>query len=196
MKLDLYMHFGYIICIHILTKEVFPLPNKTIYVAEDDLPLFERAQTLAGGNLSAAIAQAVRRFVEVESARQEGFEEITVSVRQAGGRRLKRFLGQRLARWQHPHSTRGRVETFTVYRTKGGRYAVHRRIGPDWAAWSNPQWWHDPESWQDAAEWWENREAVLEVFDTLEDLANHIPPELLEMVKEAIQEPPLEDLNI
>src|SRR5690348_14808983 len=38
------------------------MPNKTIYVADSDLPLYEQAQAMAGGNLSAAIAQALRRF--------------------------------------------------------------------------------------------------------------------------------------
>ena len=32
------------------------VPNKTIYVSDGDLPLYQRAQELAGGNLSAAIA--------------------------------------------------------------------------------------------------------------------------------------------
>ena len=31
------------------------MPNKTIYIADDDLPLLQRAQDLTGGNLSGAI---------------------------------------------------------------------------------------------------------------------------------------------
>jgi hypothetical protein len=42
------------------------VPNKTIYVSEGDLPVFQRAQELEGGNLSAAIAGALRRYVDVE----------------------------------------------------------------------------------------------------------------------------------
>ncbi len=42
------------------------MPNRTIYVADSDLPVFEKAQQLAGDNLSATIAQALRRFVEAE----------------------------------------------------------------------------------------------------------------------------------
>ena len=34
------------------------MPNKTIYVADGDLPLFDRAQELTGGNLSATITRA------------------------------------------------------------------------------------------------------------------------------------------
>ena len=35
------------------------VPNKTIYVSDDDLPLFQRAQEIAGGKLSTAIAVAL-----------------------------------------------------------------------------------------------------------------------------------------
>ena len=45
------------------------MPNKTIYVSDADVPTFERAQELAGGNLSATIVQALRRFVEMEEAK-------------------------------------------------------------------------------------------------------------------------------
>ena len=34
------------------------VPNKTIYVSDGDLPLYQRAQELAGGNLSSAISRA------------------------------------------------------------------------------------------------------------------------------------------
>ena len=53
------------------------MPNKTIYVSDDDLPLFQRAQEIAGGKLSAAITAALRRYVEVEEGRQQGFEEVS-----------------------------------------------------------------------------------------------------------------------
>ena len=48
------------------------VPNKTIYVSDGDLPLYQRAQELAGDNLSAAIAAALRRYVDVEEGRREG----------------------------------------------------------------------------------------------------------------------------
>ncbi|MDI3298077.1 MAG: EXLDI protein, partial [Bacillota bacterium] len=124
-----------------------------------------------------------------------GFEEITVTVGQAGSRRRKRFLGRRLARWRHPHSRRGRVETFTVYRTRRGRYALHRSVGPDWSLWSDPQWWRDPENWN-FPEWWKSGDATLEVFDSLDDLASRVPPELMDVIRGASEEPPLEDLDI
>ena len=42
------------------------MPNKTIYVSESDLPLYERAQELTGGNLSQAITRGLKRLVELE----------------------------------------------------------------------------------------------------------------------------------
>lgn len=49
------------------------MPNKTIYVSDDDLALYKRAQELAG-NLSQAISTALRRYVEMEEGRLEGFD--------------------------------------------------------------------------------------------------------------------------
>ena len=73
------------------------MPNKTIYVSDADLPIFERAQQLAGGNLSATIAQALRRFVESQDAKTEGLREITVKVGSVAYMQ-KRFVGRLLAR--------------------------------------------------------------------------------------------------
>ena len=47
------------------------MPNRTIYVADVDLPIFEKAQKLAGDNLSAAIAQALHYFVEKGRGQKE-----------------------------------------------------------------------------------------------------------------------------
>src|SRR5262245_17472086 len=92
------------------------MPNKTIYVSEDDLPLFERAQELSGANLSSAIVRALRRFIEVEEARQRGFDEITVTVNSEGAYRRKRFIGQRLFRWVQPMAKGKGTEVMSVYR--------------------------------------------------------------------------------
>ena len=60
------------------------VPNKTIYVSDGDLKLYQRAQELAGGNLSAAIAGALKRYVDVQEGLREGFDDVVVRV----GRRL------------------------------------------------------------------------------------------------------------
>jgi hypothetical protein len=45
------------------------MPNKTIYVPDEDLPVFERAQAIAGGSLSATIVQALRDYIAAQEAR-------------------------------------------------------------------------------------------------------------------------------
>jgi EXLDI family protein len=172
------------------------VPNKTIYVSDGDLALFQRAQEIVGGNLSAAIVRALRRMVEVEDARMEGFEEITVSVGAGQGRR-QRFFGVLLADWAR--STKDRVEQFHVYRSRTGKYVLHIErsaeahwsAGPDGSATglrkyfsSNQQWGTTPPI------------ATLEILDTIDELRERVPHELFDMVVTADQQPSVEDLDI
>ena len=121
------------------------LPNKTIYVAEDDLDLCDRAQELAGGNLSAAVVLALRQFVDDQSARREGFQEITLSVGKPGERTLKTFWGRHIARWFEPEAEARRFAVLTVYKTRRGRLAVHKREIE-----ARHPWWTDPSAWGEA----------------------------------------------
>lgn len=172
------------------------MPNKTIYVSDADLPVFQRAQELTGGNLSAAISQALRRLVEVEEGRLAGFEEITVPVGVAPGK-LQRFQGVLLADWNR--STDYGVERYRVYRTRTGKFAVHvarpkgfvHTAGKDGqlTGWrkhfaGNQQWGETPAA------------AILEVFETFEDLRQAVPAELAAVVEAYATEPEVEDLDI
>ena len=173
------------------------MPNKTIYVSDADLPVFQRAQELVGGNLSAAISKALHRLVEVEEGRLEGFEEITVGVG-VGPERKQRFQGVLLADWNRSTSD-GSEEHYRVYRTRTGRFAVHvaRPKGHVWSAgkdgeltgWrkhfsADQQWGQLPAS------------ATLEVFETFEELREAVPAELAALVEAYATEPEVEDLDI
>ena len=172
------------------------VPNKTIYVSDADLVLFQRAQEIVGGNLSAAIVRALRRMVEVEDAKLEGFEEITVAVGAGQGRR-QRFFGVLLADWAR--STKDRVEQFHVYRSRTGKYVLHveRSAEAHWSAGadgtatglrkyfsSNQQWGSTPPI------------ASLEILDTIDELRERVPSELFDMVLTADEQPSVEDLDI
>ncbi|BCB75612.1 hypothetical protein Pflav_020220 [Phytohabitans flavus] len=89
------------------------MPNKTIYVSDDDMPLFRRAQELAGGNLSAAISTAVRRYVDIEEGRQEGYDEIIVRIGPGKGRK-QRFSGVLLGEWGVPRASGSRSSGSTA----------------------------------------------------------------------------------
>src|ERR1700680_2042084 len=82
----------------LLRQGVPVMPNRTIYIADADVPLFEKAQKLAGDNLSAAIAHALRSFVEREEARQSGYEDITVKVGKGRPYLQQQFRGLLIAR--------------------------------------------------------------------------------------------------
>ena len=105
------------------------VPNKTIYVSDGDLPLYQRAQELAGDNLSAAITAALRRYVDVEEGRQEGFDEIIVRVGPGKGRKV-RFTGVLLGEWLH-YDVTAASRRFRVYRGRKGKFVLHIERSPD-----------------------------------------------------------------
>ena len=47
------------------------MPNRTIYIKEDDLPIFSKAQQLGSESISAIIMEALRRYVVDEEKRQD-----------------------------------------------------------------------------------------------------------------------------
>jgi EXLDI family protein len=172
------------------------MPNKTIYVSDKDLPIYDRAQELAGGNLSKAISTALRKFVEAEEGRLEGFEEITVKVGIGPGRkrRRQRFIGVKLGEWGRVFD-KGRHEQFRVYRSKSGKYVIHIERSADWNVNGDKGWKAQlgigAQSWSATAD-----EGKLIVVETLEELKEQIPEELYEMVASMAEEPPIEDLDI
>lgn len=174
------------------------MPNKTIYVADRDMPLYSRAQELAGGNLSQAIAKALRKYVEAEEGRREGYDEITLKVGIGPGRkrRRQRFIGVKLAEWGRSDATR--AETYRVYRSRTGKFVVHIERSPDVKrdAMGDHGWKTrlglTEQTWAVGSE-----EGVLEIVDTLEALKPKLPAELYEMVAALGGEaPPVEDLDI
>ena len=174
------------------------MPNKTIYVSDDDLPLYKRAQELAG-NLSSAISIALRKYVELEEGRLEGYDEITVRVGRGAGRK-QRFSGVLLA--EGGRSSKNGYEAFKVYRSRTGKFVLHadRRnlfnVGADdeqylsgWRSWIGN--WSSDQSWSMA-----QGEARLDVVDTIEELRALIPEDLYALVEEAADQPAVEDLDI
>jgi len=172
------------------------VPNKTIYISDGDLPLYQRAQELTGGNLSATITRALRRLVEVEEGKLEGFEEITVRVGPGTGRR-QRFIGVLLVEWGR--STKEGVEEYHVYRGRTGKLVVHveRSAGTIWTAGADgtARGWRkhfsSDQQWGSTAP-----SATLEVIDSLDELRDRIPAELYDLVAAAADQPVIEDLDI
>ena len=177
------------------------MPNKTIYVSDDDLALYKRAQELAG-NLSQAISTALRRYVEMEEGRLEGFDEITVRVGRGAGRK-QRFSGVLIA--EGGRSNKDGYEAFKVYRSRTGKFVLHadrsnqfttiqtvdgeEQNSTGWRSWIGS--FSSNQSWSMA-----QGEASLHIVDTVEELRDLIPDDLYALVEEAADQPAVEDLDI
>jgi EXLDI family protein len=172
------------------------VPNKTIYVSDGDLPIYERAQELAGNNLSAAIAAALRRYVDVEEGKREGFDEIIVRVGLGKGRKV-RFTGVLLGEWLN--TSPSRVENFRVYRGRKGKFVLHVERSADYTvvdAEGKPAGWRGYLGIGNISYGGTPGESTLEVIGTLEELRDKIPPQLFDMVAGHARQPTVEDLDI
>ncbi|MCU1645932.1 MAG: hypothetical protein JWN03_6207 [Nocardia sp.] len=171
------------------------MPNKTIYVSDEDLKLFQRAQELVGGNLSGAIVTALRRFIELEEGRVEGYDEVVLKVGKDGVRQI-RFSGALLTEWHQVGDKR--VEDIRVYRTRKGAYAVHSHFSywsefptdtnilKDWKQWRRflgvgEQDWGD---------------YLFEVVDSVGELEGKIPDRLFARVVDITEHRNIEVLDI
>jgi EXLDI family protein len=172
------------------------VPNKTIYVSDGDLPLFQTAQELAGGNLSAAISAALRRYVDVEEGRREGFDEIIVRVGPTPRRKV-RFTGVLLGEWVNSSSSR--VETFRVYRGRTGKYVLHVERSEGYTmvdADGKPAGWRGYLGIGNISYGSTPAASTVEVVATLDELRERIPPQLYDMVAGSVTHPAVEDLDI
>lgn len=173
------------------------MPNKTIYVSEGDLSLFQRAQELAGGNLSQAISRALRRYVDLEEGLREGFDDVVVRVGLGSGRKV-RFTAVLVGEWVD--TIDGRVERFRVWRGRTGRYVLHVE--------RNESYWQLDADGKPASGWKgalgigvarygaSPKENTLEVVATLDGLRDKVPAELFDIVARDARQPTVEDLDI
>lgn len=179
-------------------EEARTMPNRTIYVADGDLPLFERAQQLAGDNLSATIMKALRWFVATHENEPAEFENVTVKIGSVT-HVTKRFRGRLLSRGRTFAHDNARKVVYHVYQTPKGNFAVYIQDVPNWDWWTSgkkkssldklsklgqipqsEQSSYDWGDWTDYTTGWTGSvsEYRLEIYTALEELASNIPPEL------------------
>ena len=164
------------------------MPNKTIYVKDEDLNLFEEAEKLGGESLSGVIAEALRRFVATKKAEQQGMKEHTLPVgvlrsQGADDTRKVRFVGRLLAEAEvysgQTSSRDDRGTLYWIYQTRAGKILV---------------WWKNWTKWErenDTADY-----AVLdqlpgyddEIYGKVLGLIEKLPGSLLQEAAEALGE--------
>lgn len=172
------------------------MTTKNIYVADADVPLFERAAELAGG-MSTAVVAGLRLYVaRCERERGTDMATIELEVDEGAVTVTKRFTGRQLLRYEHSEGIR--TQAYRVYQTAKGQFAVHASNRPNWGALSSPgendPVWSDPATW--SGRWWSSVERTLTVFPDLAALRSGVPAELAEAVARALEQPAVEDLDI
>jgi len=166
------------------------MPTKTIYVSNDDLNTFDRAQDLAGENLSAVIARALTEFITRKEAVGKGMKEITVQVGSKGLHSEKRFIGRTIAKWKGPDDAQREWLEAVVYKTKKDQIAVAlEHKGPfNWDG-----------DWQ-KSDYWKllNASNELLVFAEPGEAKGKLPEALVKVIDQAVQrdEAPVEYLDI
>jgi hypothetical protein len=89
------MHCVYVVCV-VYSHTM----NKTLYIRDEDTPVWDRARELAGDKLSPIIVAGLKRFIaekEAEEAESKGFGRIEVSYNDADHHRIpkrKAFTGK------------------------------------------------------------------------------------------------------
>ncbi len=160
------------------------MPQKTIYVSEADLPIFDQAQALAGGNLSSTIVRALRRYVEErlqENNRMQNFEVKVGSIVVV----LKRFTARQLAHGILAGDSSGSQPTirYTAFETKRGKIALHTHTIPSMS--------------QSVLKGLSGEgEYTLEVFDSIENLKSLVPSEFFDAAKASLEGLHFEELDI
>lgn len=170
------------------------MPNKTIYVAESDLPLFERAARLGGG-LSPAVAAAVRAYVQREGSHpMPATDIIEVEVTDGLVTRRQRFRGRKLITLVQRHDLR-RVR-YTAYATAKEQFAVYIRDEPDWSRLSAVEGavWEDPRTWDE--DFYATGERRLAVFPRVDAMVGELPDDVVSAIRGVESRPDVEDLEI
>jgi len=101
------------------------MPNKTIYVSEQDASLFEEAKNIAGEALSSVIARALREFVTRHQKKAQGMKEISLMVGKADAEQEKRFIGTQIKSWDGFSDDKVWWMRAVIYKTQKGNWVVH-----------------------------------------------------------------------
>jgi len=187
------------------------MPNKTIYISDSDLPIFEKAQAMYGGNLSSTIVNVLRTHLAGEAAADEdetAMHDIVVKVGVKDCFIQQRFKGRILAKWKINGSDDKTSSNVTLFETQKGRYALYTMSRTNWENfdWSHHDWGHDDLShrnWKRAFEGiigrdgpLGNSEYRLDVYETFDELKEKVPKDIIGIIEKKISGVDVEDLDI
>jgi len=100
------------------------MPTKTIYVSDQDAPVFEEARTIAGETLSSIIVRSLREFLARQRQKESGLKEISVRTGSRHSEQEQRFYGTKVSDWRGFSDDQEWWMQATVYRTQKENWAV------------------------------------------------------------------------
>ncbi|MGQ9676148.1 MAG: EXLDI protein [Chloroflexota bacterium] len=169
------------------------MPNKTIYVSENDIALFEEAKSIAGEALSSVIARALREYVARHRERERGMAEVSVRVGSGGSEREQRFIGSQIGKWAGVSDDKEWWLEAKIYLTQKGNWAVYL------VQVCKASLLTDPKEWKRSGDYLVNaRRADLLVAREPKELEGKLPEALRAMLEELAErnERPVEYLDI
>jgi EXLDI family protein len=101
------------------------MPNKTIYVSEQDASLFEEAKNIAGEALSSVISRALREYVSRRQQKDKGMKEVSLKIGSEGTEREQRFVGAQVGEWTGFSDDKEWWLSAKIYRTQKNNWAIY-----------------------------------------------------------------------
>ena len=155
------------------------MPTKTIYVSDQDAPVFEEARTIAGETLSSIIVRSLREFLARQRQKESGMKEISVRTGSPHSEQEQRFYGARVSDWRGFSDDQEWWMQATVYRTQKDNWAVLLTQV------CKASLLTDKKRWRESGDYLlESRRSDLLVGATPEKLEGKIPADLLRVVQE------------
>jgi EXLDI family protein len=167
------------------------VPNKTIYVSDEDVPTIDQVSLELPGSLSSNIVAGLRLLLSRHQGQHDGFDEVTLTIEEGGAKRQVVFSGRCVARSEE-HKNGGKVLLEQrIYATVGGRFVYYERQDVNWNFWSDKDNWDDPTSPEGLPD-----KRLFIVAEKLDDLAEHAPDELVRAAETNGRKPAREYLDI
>lgn len=169
------------------------MPNKTIYVSDSDIALFDEAKQIAGEALSSVISRALKEYIARNTKKQQGMREVSIKVGKPGAEREIRFVGVKVGDWNGFSDDKVWLLSATIYQTQKGKWAIYLATN------SKASVLTDRRSWKESGDYLiDPRQSELLIGESESEFKNKVPKELYSLLVSLTQkeELPVEYLDI
>lgn len=169
------------------------MPNKTIYISDNDASLFEEAKQIAGESLSSVISRALSEYVAQNKKKTDGMKEITVEVGSPKSYRQQSFIGTELGKWSGISDDKEWFLEAKIYKTQKNSFAVLLTTVAKASLMLNPTMWRESGDYLTDV-----RKSELIVGKTVDEFKTKVPQNLFSLLESMAKknESPVEFLDI